>query len=338
MEDKKCGEGKTQFKFSVNGLTFTSNEMPHLILGRQVIDTSDDSKLYVNTTETVKSYSKMYYTTDITALGFILGKLTLRSSSLANAKLNDTMEKERVGISQYAGSRFITCFSHKDNENVHFWYNYGGNDRSLKVLLKFNNFASRIIDTIHTDYCLTASDKKVFFFGKNYIDTVKQNSIQGMLAGLPRINEDYDLRNCVTSLEMFDVDYLPVDDEQLTRDYSSEVTIEFNAKNAASSPREISGIMAYDPNCLGKQKSNPWEDEKESRILCCLEHQEFSDWEYIDLRLKEEIFRGLTIVLSPWLAPDLEDRVREIVKESPISDEIKETIRIEHSVLEGKIQ
>lgn len=45
----------------------------------------------------------------------------------------------------------------------------------------------------------------------------------------------------------------------------------------------------------------------------------------------------MTIVLSPWLSPDLEDKVKEIISSSPISDEIKRTIQIEHNVVEGSI-
>lgn len=331
---------KQKLKISFNGLTITAEETPYVIIDKAVkaTDTDFDSKLHIDVTESVKTYPKMCYTTDFSALGFILRKLTLRSSSITNAKLNDQMEKERVGISQFAGSRFITCFSHSDSENVHFWYSYGGNDRSKKICLKLNNFASNLTNVIHTDYSLLSDDKKAFFVSKEYYDTINQNGIIGESIGLPKINTDFDLRNCIASLEMFDVEYLPIKDDAFTKDYSDKITVDFNASNATANISTLTGITAYNPNCLGKQKSNPWHIENESRILSCLKNQEFNEWNFIDLRLKEEFFRDMVIVLSPWLSPELEDDVKMLISESPISDEIKNSIKIEHSELEGTIQ
>lgn len=331
---------KQKLKISFGGLTFTAEETPYVVFGKAVKDTDTDidSKLHIDITESVKTYPQMRYTTDFTALGFILKKLTLRSSSIANARLNDKMEKERVGISQFAGSRFITCFSHSESENVHFWYSYGGDDRSKKICLKLSNFASNLTDVIHTDYCLLTDDKKAFFVSDEYYNTINQNGILGASIGLPQINTDFDLRNCVSSLEMFDVEYLPTKDEAFTKDYSDKITVDFNASNATANTTTLTGITAYDPNCLGKQKSNPWHIESESRILSCLKYPEFNEWSFIDLRLKEEFFRDMVIVLSPWLSPELESDVRKLIAESPISDEIKNSIKIEHSELEGTIQ
>lgn len=331
---------KENLTISFGGFNITAEASPYVVFGRAVKDTNIDfdSKLYIDVAESAKTYSKMYYTTDYTALGFILKKLTLRSSSIASARLNDQMEKDRVGISQFAGSRFITCFSHSDNENVHFWYSYGGNDRSKKILLKLNNFASDLTKVVHTDYCLLNDDKKAFFVGQEYYHTINQNGILGSSMGLPKIHTDFDLRNCIASIEMFDVEYLPKADETFTRDYSDKISLSFNASNEVANVSTLHGITAYDPNCLGKQKSQPWDIESESRILSCLKQQEFNEWSFIDLRLKEEFFRDMVIVLSPWLSPELESNVRKLVEESPISDEIKNSIRIEHSELEGSIQ
>lgn len=331
---------KQKLKISFGDFTIIAEEPPYIVIDRVVkgTDTDIDSKLHIDITESVKTYPKMHYTTDFTALGFILKKLTLRSSSLTNTRLNDKTEKERVGIFQFAGSRFITCFSHSESENVHFWYSYGGNDRSKKICLKLNNFASNLTNVIHTDYCLLNDDKKAFFVSEKYYNTINQNGILGANIGLPHINTDFDLRNCVSSLEMFDVEYLPIKDEAFTKDYSDKITIDFNASNATTNIPTLTGITAYDPNCLGKQKSIPWEIESESRILSCLKYQEFNEWSFIDLRLKEEFFRDMVIILSPWLSPELENDVRKLIAESPISDEIKNSIKIEHSELEGTIQ
>ncbi len=326
-----------QFKLSIGGLTITAGEDPYIILGQPIKDTSALSSIFVDVSENVKSHSKLYYTTDIGALGFILSKLTLRCSSLTNAKLNDKMEKERVGVSQFAGGRFIVCFSHKEQENVHFWYNYGGDVRQSKVLLVLNNFATRLLDLIQTDYCLLENGRKAFFDGDDYHKAINQNGLLGTALGLPRTNEDYDLRNCISSIEMFDVEYLPFGDTAFSKDYSSKVTVDFSANNMKAVPGELQGIVAFNPNCLGKQKSNAWDIEHESRILFSLHQQDFHEWPFIDLRLKEEIFRDMTIVLSPWLDPGLENQVKMIIEKSHICPEIKQTIRIKHSDLENTL-
>ena len=47
MSNKENNRGKTKFHFSINGMSFTIDEMPHIVLGRPVIDATDNSKLYV---------------------------------------------------------------------------------------------------------------------------------------------------------------------------------------------------------------------------------------------------------------------------------------------------
>lgn len=331
-------DNKPLFQINLSGLKITSDAEPYVILGEAIKDTSFADGLQISISDKVKTYPRMYYTTDLTALGFIMGKLTLRCSSLTYAKLNDPVEKARVGVEQFAGSKFITCFSHVDHEIVPFWTNYGGTDRTQKILLKFKNFTADFSATIHTDYALLDGDKKLFFESEELHKTINQNGPIGQSMGFAPINTDYDLRNSIARIDVFDVDYLPANDRAFSDDYSGEANIDFTkvASNSADTPI-LSDIKIFRTGCLGKQKSNPWEYEGESRILCSLSIQDFDKWNFIDLRLKEEIFRDMTIVLSPWLSPDLEDKVKEIISSSPISDEIKRTIQIEHSVVEGSI-
>lgn len=137
---------------------------------------------------------------------------------------------------------------------------------------------------------------------------------------------------------MFDVEYLPVNHGAFSEDYSGMTTIDFGkAKNVVADPSTLSDVKIFYPNCLGKQKSKPWGYEGESRVLSCLNVQDFNKWDFIDLRLKEEIFRDLRVVLSHWPADDLEEKVQKTINSSPISSEIKKTIKIEHSTLEGTI-
>lgn len=157
------------------------------------------------------------------------------------------------------------------------------------------------------------------------------------MIGLPQINMDFDIRNCVRRIEVFDVDYVPTDSDVFTSDFSG--TIDIDISEFSSNPEQTvwNDIKAFKPDCLGKQKSNPWSDERESRILCCLNNQEFSEWAYIDLRLRQEMFRDLVIVLSPWDDGELQSQLEDIIKRSILTDEIKKSIKIEKSGLEGTL-
>ena len=71
----------------------------------------------MHVSDEVKTYPRMYYTTDFQAFCFIMRDLTLRRSSLCSANLNDQQEQRRGGITNYAGSKFIVCFSHARYSN-----------------------------------------------------------------------------------------------------------------------------------------------------------------------------------------------------------------------------
>lgn len=121
----------------------------------------------MHVSDEAKTYPRMYYTTDFQAFCFIMRDLTLRSSSLCSANLNDPQEQRRVGITNYAGSKFIVCFSHIDHEQVPFWISYGGSDRATKILLKFKNFANNFSGAFYTDYAFIADKKKCFSPAQN---------------------------------------------------------------------------------------------------------------------------------------------------------------------------
>ena len=325
---------KRIFKISFNGMTFYSEEEPYIVMGSALEKETDIEQLWITIPEEVKQYERMSYTTDLNTMNLIFSNMTLRSSSLTNAKLNDSMEKQRVGVEQFAGSRYITCFSHLEREGIPFWMYYGGDEKNKKVLLQFKNFAPSFEKCIYTDYCLIDGDKKVFFYSDEYKRTLQHNSRLGQLRGLHQINTEYDIRNCVRSIDVFDIDYLPSNATEFSQDYSSKEDIKFNESEESS---VMTGITVYRPDCLGKQKSNPWANEEESRILCCLDHQEFTEWKYIDLRLKEEFFRDLIVVMNPWAEPELKQEIENIIAASPLSKEIKETIIVKHSAVEGTV-
>lgn len=314
----------------VNGVPIGTAETEgmKLIYAEPYARDAELEKLNINISEMSKQHPGMSYTTDIETLGLILKYQTFRSSSLSNANLNDPMEKERVGVSKYADGRFITCFCQSDHECVPFWMYYGKNERKAKVLLQFNNFADKFEDCIYVDYALTPDGKKCIFKTSENMKLINLQHFDDT------INQNYDLRGIIDALLMFDVEYVSATSDIFTKEYVGTVQVDFS--NAADSSSVIK-MESVDPTVLGKQKSNPWDYEKETRIMSVLSGEQFPGWDFIDLRLKPEIFRGLTIVLSPWDDGSLKERVLDAISSSSLPEDIKESIVVSESVLKGKL-
>ncbi|SCG87345.1 Uncharacterised protein [uncultured Clostridium sp.] len=288
---------------------------------------SEIGKLNVNIEESTKLYDVMGYTTDIGTLALIFQNKTFRSSSLSNTKLNDTMEKQRVGVSQFASSRFITCFTHTCQESVPFWMNYGKDVREEKVLLQFRNFANDFTKYVRTDFAKVKDNKFCFFNTPEYSETINKRLIDDV--------SKYDLRACIDSISLFDVEYVKPESPVFTEDNSGKANIDFGL--ITGQDKAVVKMQGYNPTVLGKQKSNPWEYEKETRILSTLSNSTFKEWDYIDLQLHEEMFRGLRIVLSPWDEGKLKNKVEEIIHSSDLSFDIMNSITIVDSFLKGTL-
>lgn len=325
----------SEFRFNINGLKITCDEPPYVVFGEPVKKNEDNEKLLILISEDAKRYEHLRYTTSLDALKLILGKRTFRSSSLTYANLNDKMEKERVGVSQFAGGRFITCFSHCGSESVWFWSQYGGDDPKRRVQLKFKNFCRNLEEKMLFDYCNVKDEKKCFFNSEEYGKTVNTNGLIGELCGIPKIHEDFDLRAFVDNVQIFDVEYVSVNHEVFTEDHSGVTTISFSDESGVVAPE--TKMQAFDSTCLGKQKSDPWKVDEETRIMCCLGNQNFKEWDYIDLRLKDEIFRDLTIILSPWAGEQERCEIEAFVNEWKCNEDIKNSITIVDSSLKGTI-
>ena len=142
------------------------------ILGEPIGQNANAGGLNINISEGTKQYDVMGYTTDLNTMRLIFQNKTFRSSSLTNANLNDTMEKQRVGVCEFASSRFITCFAHTHQESVPFWMYYGKDVREEKVLLQFRNFAVNFEDCVRTDFAKVKDDKLCFFRTPEYGSTI----------------------------------------------------------------------------------------------------------------------------------------------------------------------
>ena len=320
-----------RLKLNFGGITLDADLTDaKVIFADPLSSEQNENSLNINISEEVKKHPCFSYTTDIETAKLIFNNMTFRSSSLSYAKLNDQMERKRVGVSQFAGNRFITCFCHSNQESVPFWTGYGKDKREEKVLLQFRNFAKNFADCIHTDYGLVVNNKRCLFKSSEYGKLINS---QWLVES--NIAEEYDLRATVDAVLMFDVEYVPADSDIFTEKNEWDSSIDFSYVTGQDDASVA--IHGFDPTVLGKQKSIPWDYEKETRILCALGGDAFNEWDYIDLRLKSEIFRGMTIILSPWDTGKLKDNIQRIINGSDLPDDIKKSIDIKDSVLKGTL-
>ena len=289
-------------------------------------------KLIIRTQENSNKHEKLLHYCSIKTLERILHDRTLRCSSLGYLQLNDKFERQRIGIEQYANDYFISCFCNCQHEIVPFWYNYAGENLKEKVLVKFSNFADKITDCIETDYFLTAESRKMFFLNKEYEKTINQNGCLGQNFNLPPINVEYDLKNSIKSLKILDVEYLPISDDVFTRQYKEEGEITFD--DGKSRVR----IPISDIRTLGYYKTEHWEYEHETRLICSMQSYGNTKFDYILLRLKDAMFNNLTIVENPWSDPSFRNEIDELISKSHIEETIKSTISIEKSQLDGLLK
>lgn len=289
-------------------------------------------ELELHADEVCQTYERLLHYCNFETLKCIFKNRTLRCSSLDYANLNDLYEKQRIGIEEYTCNVFISCFCHRQTEKVPFWYDYGGKDYKHKVLIRFPNFTKNINDYINTDYALTVEGKKVFFYCPEYGATINSNSPYFRSPDSLPIKTDYDLRNCIKSLRIKDVDYRPKDDETFTANYSGEADVSFG--------KDMPSIetTTYDITSLGLYKTEPWDYEEETRIILSLEIWGSILWNQIDLRLKDLIFKDMIIALNPWADDTFSAEINSMIDECDLSDEIKHSIHIIRSDLDGKLK
>lgn len=299
-----------------------------LVILSEPIDQNTITKgLNIKISEESKQYDVMGYTTDLDTMRLIFQNRTFRSSSLSNENLNDKMEQQRVGVSEFAGSRFITCFTHMHQESGYFWRRYGKDVWEEKVLLQFRNFAINFTECIRTDFAKVKNDKLCFFSSPEYGAVINNQRFSD--------NSQYDLRAYINSIGVFDVEYVPPDSTVFSEDNSGQVDIDFS--HVAGQKQSVVKMQGFNPTVLGKHKTNSWEREKETRILCTLSNPMFKGWDYVDLQLHSEIFRGLQIILSPWDDGTLREKVEGVILSSDLPADIASSITIKDSELKGTL-
>lgn len=59
--------------------------------------------------------------------------------------------------------------------------------------------------------------------------------------------------------------------------------------------------------------------------------------EWIDLRLRDEMFRSLIFIKSSWEDETLQEEIRAAIQSSELSEDVKASIRIKDSEIKGTL-
>lgn len=262
--------------------------------------------------EHLENYRVFLHYTDYEALSYILLDKTLKFNNLKN--VNDKFEKKREGLEEFAGTRYIFCLCHQDYEIVPFWYVYGKANKKEKVMLRFSNFSNKLKEVIESDYV---------FDNQNNIIKCEDN-IQ---------NSQERLR--LVKLIMFDIEY----DEKNNINSKQNITSESYIPN----PEQIMQGKAFpyakyrvDATTLGRVKTINWKYEEETRLMCTANLMDSKkEVECLFVRVKDEIFRNLEIVVNPWADDILVGKIEKLIQKTRFSDEIKKSIKVVRSELDG---
>lgn len=266
-------------------------------------------------------HKKLSHYTSFETLNLILQNRTLMFNGLSN--VNDKYEAKRNGIEKYSNIVFVSCFCNYPQEIVPFWYLYGNCDVNQKIMLSFKNFTGTFYENIYTDYFITDEGNKMNMHSKTNTFPNKKTIVSGT-----------DVSGCMAKIKILDVAYRLSDDEVFTKNYLQASNPELPLR-----VRGADGLVPVaDVNTFGHFKTNHWEYEKETRIVCWLLMGPDKRYNHIFLRLKDDFFKEMEIVINPWAKKELHKQVQNLIRNSKLSEDIKNSIIIKPSELTGLIK
>lgn len=270
-------------------------------------------------------YKQLLHYTSLDVLKIMLNNRTLKCNSLKN--VNDLLERKRKGIEKLTESFYVACFCNRQYEIVPCWFLYGGcNPDNEKVLLRFKNFANSLDNVIEGDWAFTDETKQIFFDAKK-VFTVNEGGISCCPIRDPHIEN----RQTIKTVRLFDVEYLLPNDEALLKEYKTSGNVSFG-KGGTTFPTQISDVRS-----IGKYKTIHWGYEYETRIQCTMNPMDIFYFNYILLRLKDEIFRDMVIVANPWASDRFIAEIGTALSDSTLNGDIKKSIVVQRSELDGQI-
>ena len=274
--------------------------------------------------EDCKRYDELLHYTSFDVLKIILSNRTIKCNSLG--LVNDRLEQSRNGIEDFAKGFYISSFCHYRYEIVPFWFLYGGNVNQEKVLFRFRNFAAWLEYAIESDWAWT-SEKKVIYFDEHKLFQSHAGNLSFNPVSDPRI----EMRQVIRTIRLFDVEYRLPGDEVFSKEYAEPGSISFDGGES------YFPVAQKDVRTVGLHKTIHWEYEAETRLKCMMSTITAPYFDFLLLRLKDEVFRDLKIVANPWATDSFIERIQNEVDRSTLPPEIKDSIVICRSELDGQI-
>lgn len=274
--------------------------------------------------DSCNQYEELLHYTSFEVLKIILGNRTLKLNSIKN--LNDKAEQNRKGIEELAKGFYIASFCHYPYEIVPFWFMYGKCDNDTKVLLRFRNFSLNIGSAIENDSAWT-SDNKILYY-----DPCKlfRTNIGGISCN-PINDPAVEGRQTIETIRLFDIEYRLPNDEVFTKNYSSSEGVSFDGGNT------FIETPIKDVRSVGRYKTINWEYEAETRLQCRMSTLIPPLFDYILIKLNDEVFRELKIVANPWASEEFIQQIQNTVESCSLPDDIRRSISIVRSELDGQI-
>lgn len=274
--------------------------------------------------EDCQKHDELLQYTSFDSLTKIVSNRTILCNSLG--RVNDRLEQSRKGIEDLTQGFYVSCFCHYPYEIVPFWFMYGGNKNEEKALLRFRNFASKLDNAIESDWAWTSENKLIYFDPQKLFFYNR-----GRVSCNPICDPNVEQRQTIKTIRMFDIDYKLPDDEVFTKEYAKPGNVSFD-NGESYIPTSL-----LDVRNVGMQKTVHWEYEAETRLRCMMSTINAPYFDFLLLRLKDEVFRGLEIVANPWATDDFLQRIKDLVDASTLSEDIKGSMKIVRSKLDGQI-
>jgi len=280
-------------------------------------------KVNFTASEESKTHKQLLHYTSVDVLNIILNNRTLKCNSLDN--VNDLLEKRRNGIEHLTQVYYVSCFCHNPHEIVPFWYLYGASvEKERRVMLRFENFASRMTEAIETDWAFTQGNRIIYFDGRNLFKS------HGAGVHYDAVSDDgIERRQTIDAVRMSDVEYLDIENEAFTRSYEEDASL-------VAESSVIAGVHVYDARTIGRQKTVNWAYEDETRIICRMKPME-KYHDFLLLRLKDEVLRNMVVIVNPWASEDFVNEVKDMIAKCTLPEEIRGTITVQRSELDGLI-
>jgi len=236
----------------------------------------------------------LYHYTDIDSLNKIIQSKSLRLTKLS--QVNDSYENRRI-MNLHKDKIYVACFTHRQNESVFMWKEYANKNKG--VILKFHN-----LNNYYTE-----------IYGEGNHHLKKIQNIDWAHTNYDAVSDWGYLDITIADIEYTrDFNNYKYPDNQLTEFFNN--TIIFGRSNTDFESNLGQGLV----------KGIEWDSEEETRIRVTLRpkgnenvlngstfDQPRPQFDYIYLKLSEDMLKDLRVIINPWATDEFKYKVGRII-------------------------